>query len=451
MVIVGVLMLEGPIDPLELQRTIAAKLLAFDRFRQRVKRHLSGYWWSHDRHFDIDRHIKHIRLPGSGNRAELERFVADLASQQLDISRPLWQIHIVEGYEGGAALVVRIHHAIADGIALIGVLLSMAGSAKDASEPLRSDDNSPVDYPDQSSWPGLINPLTGMVGSGLRLSGGLWRQAMTRAADPAGTLKEGAGVAAELAYLLAMPGDSKTRFKGKPCGSKKVAWTDPLALPEVKIIGRVFGCSINDLLLAAVTGALHGYLEDKGDRTTGTEIRALVPVDLRSAHDREVLGNRFGVIAVELPVGLDNPLARLYEVHRRTQALKRSLEPPVTLGLITALGHAPKFVQDRMLDLLLSRCTAVMTNVPGPRHPLYLAGARIRQAMFWVPQVADIGMGVSILSFDGKVQFGLMTDTAIVPDPEAIIARFVPAFEQYLYFVLMEAAAEPLPENAGAE
>ena len=91
-----------------------------------------------------------------------------------------------------------------------------------------------------------------------------------------------------------------------------------------------------------------------------------------------------------------------------------------------------------------------MTNVPGPKHPLYLAGARIKQVMFWVPQVADIGMGVSILSFDGKVQFGLMTDNAIVPDPEAIIAKFVPTFEQYLYFVLMEANIEPLPEDVGA-
>jgi WS/DGAT/MGAT family acyltransferase len=449
MVIVGVLMLEGPLDLEKLRRTIAAKLLAFDRFRQRVEPAISGYWWSDDRHFNIDRHIKRARLPGLGRRAELEHFVADLASHPLDMSRPLWQIHIVEGYEAGAALVVRIHHAIADGIALIAVLLSMTGSSADASELFGSDDGDMAEEPAKGSWSDLLSPLTGVAGSGLRFSGELWRQAVKRAADPAATLKEGAGVAAELAYLMAMPGDSETRFKGQPCGSKKVAWTDPLALPEVKVISRVFGCSINDLLLASVAGALHDYLVDKGDPTAGVEVRALVPVDLRSAHDRNRLGNQFGVIAVELPVGMDNPLTRLYEVHRRTQALKHSLEPPVTLGLITALGYAPKFLQDRLLDLLLSRCTAVMTNVPGPRHPLYLAGSRIRQAMFWVPQVADIGMGVSILSFDGKVQFGLMTDTAIVPDPEAIIAKFVPTFEQYLYFVLMEANVEPLPEDAG--
>ncbi len=120
------------------------------------------------------------------------------------------------------------------------------------------------------------------------------------------------------------------------------------------------------------------------------------------------------------------------------EVLKNSYEPAVTLGLFTALGHAPKLVQDKLFDLLLSRATAVMTNVPGPQVPLYLAGSRIEQMMFWVPQSGDIGMGVSILSFNGQVQFGLITDAALVPDPEAVIARFKPEFEELLYYVLME-------------
>ena len=150
------------------------------------------------------------------------------------------------------------------------------------------------------------------------------------------------------------------------------------------------------------------------------------------------LGNHFGIVAIELPVGLESPLSRVYEVHRRMEALKNSYEPPVTLALIAALGYAPELVQDWLLDFLVGRATAVMTNVPGPQRPRYLAGARIKQAMFWVPQAGDIAMGVSILSFDGKVQFGLMTDAAVVPDPGAIVARFGPEFEKLLYFVLME-------------
>lgn len=109
----------------------------------------------------------------------------------------------------------------------------------------------------------------------------------------------------------------------------------------------------------------------------------------------------------------------------------------MTLGLLSALGYAPNVVQDRLFDLLLSRASAVMTNVPGPQNPLYLAGSQISQVMFWVPQAGGISMGVSILSFNGQVQFGVVTDAAVIPDPEAVIARFEPEFEQLLYYVLM--------------
>ena len=447
MVIVGVLMLEGPADVARLQETIVARLLAFDRFRQRVETRLTGLWWTRDTHFNLERHVKRVRLPGAGGRAELEAFVSDLASQRLDRARPLWQFHIVEGYEGGVALVVRIHHAIADGIALISVFLSLTDSRPDAPPATPAPAAEGDAPPHADSWFDPFEPMVDMIGEGLRLYGEAWRQGLARAADPAGALRDGAGISAEIAHLLAMPSDSATRFKGVPCGDKRLAWTDPLDLREVKAISHLFGCSVNDVLLASVTGALHDYLKAKGDPTKGVELRAIVPVNLRSRRGPPSLGNHFGVIGVELPVGLSNPLARLYEIFRRTQALKHSYEPPVTLGIMTALGYAPQILQDRLMDLLVSRCTAVMTNVPGPQHPLYLAGARIRQVMFWVPQVGDVGMGVSILSFDGKVQFGLMTDTAIVPDPGEVIARFVPAFEQFVYFGLMEASIEAPPDR----
>ncbi len=442
MVIVGILMLEGPVDVDRLQETIVARLLTFGRFRQKVETRLTGLWWSRDRHFNLERHIKRVRLPGAGGRAELEDFVADLASQRLDRSRPLWQFHIVEGYDGGVALVVRIHHAIADGVALISVFLSLTDDGPDAPPVSRPKDSGAEEASHGDSGFNPFEPMVDMIGEGLRLYGEAWHEVLTRAADPAAALRDGAGISAEIAHLLAMPSDSATRFKGEPCGDKRLAWTDPLDLREVKAISHLFGCSVNDVLLASVTGALHDYLKAKGDPTNGVELRAIVPVNLRPRGGKQHLGNHFGVIGVELPVGLDNPMTRLYEIFRRTQALKHSYEPPVTLGIMTALGYAPQILQDRLMDLLVSRCTAVMTNVPGPQHPLYLAGARIKQVMFWVPQVGDVGMGVSILSFDGKVQFGLMTDTAIVPDPAEVIARFVPAFEQFVYFGLMEASID---------
>ncbi|MFI5011563.1 MAG: wax ester/triacylglycerol synthase family O-acyltransferase [Hyphomicrobiales bacterium] len=446
MVIVGVLVLAGPVDVSLLQDMLAERLLAIPRFRQRTETRETGTWWCDDRQFDLTRHLKRTRLPGAADKAELEQFVAGLAATPLDPLHPLWQFHIVEDYEGGAAIVSRIHHAIADGMALIGVLLSLTdGHGGAAARRARH-----VSKEDHGSWLDLIAPVMEVVGEGLRLSGKLLRGSVEAATHPARTLEEGTDIAAELAHLLLMPNDSPTRFKGQLSGVKRVAWTDPIALPEVKAVSRALGCSVNDMLLAAVAGALNGYLAEKGDETKGVEIRALVPVNLRAPGSERELGNQFGVVALELPIGLENPLARLQEVHRRMEALKGSYEPPVTLGLLSTLGYAPKLVQDKVFNLLLSRATAVMTNVPGPQQPLYLAGSEIKQVMVWVPQAGDIGMGVSILSFNGKVQFGLLADAALVPDPHGIVARFKPEFEQLLYFVLMQAWAV-IPEQRPVE
>ncbi|MGZ6010108.1 MAG: wax ester/triacylglycerol synthase family O-acyltransferase, partial [Rhizomicrobium sp.] len=444
MVIVGVLVLAGPVDLARLETALADRLLAIPRFRQRTQPQGTGFLWCDDEQFNLSRHIKRARLPGAGDKPELERFVADLASTPLDPQHPRWQFHIVEDYEGGAAVIGRIHHAIGDGIALIGVLLSLTDGHVD---PVRRRPRPALYDGDHGFWSDVIGPVMDKVEDGLRLSIRTLRRSLEAAASPAQTLREGTGVASELAYLLTMPNDSPTRFKGVPSGSKRIAWSDPIALPEVKAVSNALGCSVNDMLLAAVAGALNGYLAEKGDETKGVEVRALVPINLRSPGERE-LGNRFGVVAVELPVGLENPLARVHEIHRRMEALKSSYEPPVTLGLLEALGYAPQRAQDMVFDLLLSRATAVMTNVPGPQQPLFLAGSEIKQAMFWVPQPGNIGMGVSILSFNGHVQFGLITDMALVPDPQAIVARFKPEFEQLLYYVLLETDDDAPSENA---
>jgi diacylglycerol O-acyltransferase len=441
MVVVSVIVLGHSVDVARLERTLEMRLLAFQRFRQRIERLATGFWWSDDPHFDITHHLKRLRLPGAGDKAELAHLVAELASLPFDDAHPLWQYHIVEDYDGGAAIIARTHHALADGMALVRVLLSLTDKRPDAPEAGPSSVGTEGDGETENPWPAVLQPVTSAMAQGLRLSATVWNafQEMTR--NPAKALdfaRQGTGVVGELAYLLLMRPDTPTRFKGKPLGEKRVAWTDPIPLPEVKAVGRVLGCSVNDLLLASVAGALRNYLAHKGDDTVGVELRAVVPVNLRAPGSERELGNQFGVVGVELPVGIENPLARLYEVRRRMEELKRSYEPPVTLALFAALGYAPQLVQDQLFDLLLSRATAVMTNVPGPQHPLYLAGARIKQMMFWVPQSGDLCMGVSILSFDGQVQYGLMTDAALVPDPEAVIAHFRPEFEKLLYFVLME-------------
>jgi diacylglycerol O-acyltransferase len=430
MVIVGVHIIGGPLDLNDLETTLAERFLSISRLRQRAELRGRDYWWVDDPHFEQSRHIRRVRLPGKGGKAELESYIAELASEPMDKSRPLWQMRIVEDFEGGAAVVTRFHHAIADGMALVGVMLSVTDQSGDNTGSARH-------FAKGGKRKSLALPGLETLTRGAELSAEVWNEALSLASNPGKALRTGAGVAGELAYLLLMPQDTPTRFKGALSGNKRVAWTDPLPLPEVHAVSRALGCSINDMLLASVAGALGAYLRDKGDPTEDVEIRTLVPVDMRGKERAGELGNRFGIVAVELPVGIESPLERLAEVHRRMKELKQSLEPPVTLGLLMGLGYAPKLVQDRLFNLLLSRATAVMTNVPGPRHPLYFGGHEIKQIMFWVPSSGNIGMGVSILSFNDMVQFGLITDAALVPGPEEIVAHFRPKFEQLLYYVLM--------------
>jgi diacylglycerol O-acyltransferase len=429
MVIVGVMLLQGPVDLDGLERLIADRLLRHRRFRQCVEHRASGIFWRDDPQFDVARHIVRARLPDPGGKAALEAYVAERASHPLDPARPLWQFHLVEDYEGGVALVTRIHHAIADGIALIGVMLSLTGDAPPPPEPVSED---------QVGLDALLKPLTDAFDQGWRATGAVLDVA-TSPARMLGLAVQGTDVAAELGWLLAMPKDSPTRLKGALSGEKRVAWSEPLRLSEVKAIGHAIGCSVNDVLLASVAGALRSYLASKGDATAGVEVRALIPVNLRpsTASTHGAMGNQFGVVALSLPVGEADASARTHEVRRRMEALKSGSEAKVTLGLFAALGRAPKLVQEQLFDLLLSRASAVMTNVPGPQHALKLAGAPIRQIIFWVPQSGSIGMGVSILTYNGHVQFGLITDAALVPDPEDVVGRFASEFEKLLLHVLM--------------
>ncbi len=445
MMIVGVWVLEGPVDLDAVEARIAEGLLSYRRYRQFVERTPAAIFWRDDPNFDLTHHMHRIRLPGRGGKQALERLAGDLASEPLDPNHPLWAVHTIEKYEGGAAVIFRMHHAIADGMALMDVTMKLVDGPE---HPAATAD---AEHEEEGWLQSIMAPVVAAINSGAQASNSTLSAALDIARNPlraAGLLRHGAGVAQELGYLLLMKSDTQTRFKGKPGGTKRVAWCEPIALPEVKAVSKALGASINDVLLACVAGAMRRYLEDCGDRTAGVECRAMVPINLRAPGDVD-LGNRFGIIAVELPVGIEHPLERLMTVRHRMAALKTSYEPRTTLGLFSVLGYLPKIFQDQLFDLLISRGTAVMTNVPGPSEALTVAGSRLRQSMFWVPQTGDTGMGVSILSYAGKVQFGLITDVALTPNPDAVVRHFPEEFEKYLYYVLLD--AQPSEDEASLD
>jgi WS/DGAT/MGAT family acyltransferase len=261
---------------------------------------------------------------------------------------------------------------------------------------------------------------------------------LTRNPEQANELARHAlGIAGELARVVTLADDPATRFKGALGTRKIAAWTDPLPLAEVKTVAKVLGCTINDLLMSTAAGALGSYLRLHGEDTDGMTIRAAVPVNLRDPEAAASLGNHFGLVFLELPIGIRDPLERLFDVHAAMSALKSSYQPVLTFGLMAALGRLPGSVEAAAIDLLSTKASAVATNVPGPRHPLYLAGRRIRRLIFWVPQSGDIGVGISILSYAGQVQFGLIADYKRVPDPGAVTARFHEEFEKVVLSLLL--------------
>jgi diacylglycerol O-acyltransferase / wax synthase len=437
MMIVGIHVFETPLAFAKLQAVVQERLLHYRRFKQKVEVEATGAWWVDDKHFDLANHVTQLRLEPSekgaktGSDKDLQALVAELSMQPLSPERSLWQFCLVENYNGSNALVARIHHCIADGIALVAVTMSLT----DAAPPMTGK------KPTQASgeinpWMPYIKPITKGTIKAISASSTAWTKSMQVLAQP-DRLVDYAHVLAQVlkdaAKIALMPNDSPTKLKGKPGTIKAVAWNKPLPLDEVKAVCKVLNCSINDVLLSCVAGALRNHLLQHEPVAKDTELRAMVPVNLRAMKDVHQLGNKFGLVPLTLPVGMVNPIARVLEVQHRMSELKTGYQAMLSFGVLGLVGATPKPVQRQVLDILSRKATAVMTNVPGPQAPLYLAGTKVKQMLFWVPQSGDIGLGVSILSYNGGVQFGVITDTELCDDPQSIIDGFEPEFNKLVF------------------
>ena len=444
MMIVGVWLLQPGITHAQLCERVEDKLLKYERFRQKVVPDAMGAMWVTDDAFDVHRHVLHQTLSkqrGRSEREALQALVGELANTPLNADHPLWQFHLVDGYEGGSALVARVHHCIGDGIALISVMMSITDGGIDP--PKRKPRAAPEGDGDWLS-DAVMKPLTDLATKAIGMYGGGVGKTLEMLSNPQhgllGSLemaRTGAKVLGDVGAMAMMPDDSPTLLKGKPIGQKIVAWGEPLPLAQVKAIGKALNCSINDVLLACVAGAFGAWLRDQGDDPTGKEIRAMVPVNLRPIEQAWQLGNRFGLAPLTLPIGIDNPIERVYAVRTRMNQLKDSYQPLLAFAVLAVAGLLIKPVQDGLLGLFAKKATAVMTNVPGPAVALKFCGATLRQTMFWVPASGDIGVGVSILSYGGGVQFGLITDKKLCQHPQQIIDHFEPEFEKLLLVTMM--------------
>ncbi|HSD24032.1 MAG TPA: wax ester/triacylglycerol synthase family O-acyltransferase [Solirubrobacterales bacterium] len=431
MVITGVLWFDEPPDWEGVRERIRERMVEpFPRFRQRVVEGtgpLSGPHWEDDPNFDPDLHFHRVALPAPGDPAALQDFVADLMANPLDRSKPLWHFHFVDGYGDGAAMVARIHHCIADGIALGRVLLSLTDESPDAG--IAPADDSAAREESGGPLRALLRPAAKAVSLARDAAEALAHEAIEVGKDPSHLRDLAADAredAAAVAKVLTMPADPPTALKGELGVAQRVAWSSPIPLDEVKAIGHASGTTVNDVLLTAVAGALRSYLEGRG--TQVGELTAVVPFNLRPL-DQPLppeLGNRFGLVYLPLPVGIEDRRARLDQVHGRMEQIKHSPEGAVSYGVLDAIGRTPVQIEKRLVDLFSTKGSAVMTNVPGPRQPVYMAGTPVRGVLVWAPCSGGVSMSVAIFSYAGEVTLGVMTDAGLVPDPERIIEAFEP-------------------------
>ncbi|MCB9745055.1 MAG: wax ester/triacylglycerol synthase family O-acyltransferase [Alphaproteobacteria bacterium] len=414
MMITGVMWFDAPADWQAVSAVLQERMIErYPRFRQRVvdSRVGRGPVWEDDPEFSLERQVSRVRLPGEGGHDTLERLVEGLLATPLDPERPLWHFHFVDNYLGGSALLGRLHHCIADGIALARVLLSL-------SDPIGVSENDPPEDEGEHGGPSHLG-LRALGHKLKRTAKVLAHESIEAVQHRDHWLGQAAHGAEAVTKLITLPDEPKTVFRGHLGIAKRAAWSHAFSLAEIKRLGRAAGATVNDVLLACVAGALRRYMLRRDGPVV--DVTTFVPVNLRPLDGPIELGNRFGLVFLTLPVSFHTPLGRLRELKRRMDVIKDSPEALLAYGLLAAMGQAPTGVEHQVVRLFGRKASAVMTNVPGPRQPIALGGHEVGGLMFWVPQSGGVGMGVSIFSYNGSVLLGVTTDAGLVDRPAELI------------------------------
>ncbi|GAA4410091.1 wax ester/triacylglycerol synthase family O-acyltransferase [Quisquiliibacterium transsilvanicum] len=435
--VTSVALTSKPLDFAAVKALYAERLAGFPRFRQRVVEHgwpIPSPHWEDMPDFDMGQHLHHVALPPPGGRRALTELLNDIVSTPLDRLQPLWQVHVIDGVDGGSALVTRFHHCMGDGTSMAALsmrLYDMTPAApgrrgKAAAAPIADGDG---DGDRDSGW---LDPAFDLLVGARRAAVSTASTVVDAVRHPQALIDRAAllaGGAGMLLTELLKRDDPRSPFKGDFSLAKRVAWSEPVAIDDVKAIGALAGAKVNDVLVAGMTGALRAYLKKRGVDVEHTTLRAMVPVDLRPPERALELGNDFGLVLLELAVAARTPMARLRVTKENMDALKRSPEPMAMRVLFDIFGRTPKAVSDIPSSMLSSKASVVMTNVMGPPQTLHVAGVPIERVMFWVPHPGEhLGMGISILSYRGKATLAIVADAHLVPDPETITQRFQKEF-----------------------
>jgi diacylglycerol O-acyltransferase / wax synthase len=406
MVIDGIMWTDQPLDWTLLRTTIQERLVdTYPVFRQRPvdpARPWDLPGWEDDPDFSLSRHLHHARLRKPGGDKQLRAFLEKKVSRPLDRTRPLWEAWVIDGYGGGSVVFSRLHHAMADGMALAQVMLTLTDPSPDGHDPR----------------PDVGASSNGGLGFLVSSASGLLRSVLSLPTVPVTAIK---GLAVTRKLLLdVLP---ETLLSHEPGVDKLLAWSQPHALADVKAIGSTTGSTVNDVLIAALSGALTRYLRSFDESVD--HLTTMVPVNIRPPEQplpRE-LGNKFALVMLHLPTADMTPRERLAEVHRRMAHIKHSPEVFITSAMAEGIGHL-NAIERPLVDFFAGKAIGVTTNVMGPKQPRYLAGVEVTGVLGWVPGSGGQTLGVCIFSYADTVRIGFKVDAATVPDPDRLVGYF---------------------------
>jgi diacylglycerol O-acyltransferase / wax synthase len=429
-----VLWFDAPVDQASVLQLFEERVVSrFRRFRQRAADPAltlapwAAPQWADDAGSALADHVSRTRLPAPGDQRALQRAASGLAGRPLRKDRPLWELHLLDGYGDGGALLLRTHHAIADGAALMQVLLSLTDPL-DAGEhtgvlPVHDDTAGPPPLPGPGGRAaGRAIAAVRRAGSAAGdLSEGL-RAVLAdprKAAELAGAVRADAAMLRKLGFGLTA---GRNLLQGPLVPGKQRVWTRPVPVEAVKTAGAEIGATVNDLMLVAITSALRRYLLEHDSLVA--EVIVIVPVSLRpeGAPLPAGLGNEFGLVFVRLPTGEADQGRRRARIKAQMDQIKSSREGAFVYAMLQRMGQLPAAVQNAWVDAFAGKATAIVTNVSGPRHRVQIAGTPVAGMMGWVPVTGPLGLGLSIVSYAGQLSVGLASDAHLLPDHGRLLA-----------------------------
>jgi diacylglycerol O-acyltransferase len=407
----SVAIFEGPAPSYESVRAmVESKLSLVPRYRQKVRFVPLGLGrpvWVDDPHFNLIYHLRQTALPSPGGNEELRNLVGRVMSQQLDRSKPLWEMWVVEGLDAGRwALLSKVHHCMVDGVSGTDLLAVILDQARDSSPPT------------SEIWHPHPEPTSAQILGEALLERAVSPYEMLRSARAATRAPRelASQVRETVRGLAAMRGllrSAQTSLNGPIGPHRRWAWARS-QLADVKAARAALGGTVNDVVLAVITNGFRELLESRGEPVADQTVRTMVPVSVRSPGERGTYNNRVSAMFAELPVGIADPVERLNSIRTQMEGLKESKQAVAGEVLTSLTGFAPPMLLSlgtrAFMRIPQRSLNTVTTNVPGPQFPLYASGRRMLEAFPYVPLAGSVRIGIAIFSYDGTLNFGVTGD-----------------------------------------